>query len=36
MQHLSGFDVNAFPFWGGAEDTIEEVKKAGKMDDLQQ
>ena len=36
MQYLSEFDVSTFPFWSGAKDIVEEVRKAGKMDDLQQ
>lgn len=36
MKYLSELDVNTFPFWSGAKHTVDEVRKAGKMDDLQQ
>ena len=35
MQYLSELDVDTFPFWAGAADVVKDVKKAGKMDDLQ-
>ena len=35
MQFTQEFDVDSFPFWSGARDTIAEVKKAKKMDELQ-
>lgn len=35
MQFTQEFDVDSFPFWNGARDTIAEVKKAEKMDELQ-
>lgn len=35
MQFTQEFDVDSFPFWSGAEDTVKEVKKAKKLDELQ-
>ena len=35
MTYTSEFNVDTFQFWGGAKDIINEVKKAGKMDELQ-
>jgi len=35
MTYTQEFDVDNFPFWSGAKDTIKEVKKAKKMDGLQ-
>ena len=35
MTYTQEFDVDSFPFWSGAKDTIAEVKKAKKMDELQ-
>lgn len=35
MQFTQEFDVDSFPFWSGARDTMAEVKKAKKMDELQ-
>lgn len=35
MKFTNDFDVHTFKFWGGAEDTVEVILEAGKMDDLQ-
>ena len=35
MQFTQEFNVGTFHFWSGAKDTIEDVKKANKMDELQ-
>ena len=34
MRYTKEFDVDTFEFWAGAKDTIEDIKKAGKMDEL--
>jgi hypothetical protein len=34
MKYTKEFDIDNFPFWGGAKDTIKTVKKNGKMDEL--
>ena len=36
MIYSKEFSVDTFPWWSGAKDTIAEVKKHKKMDDLQQ
>lgn len=36
MIYSKEFSVDTFPWWSGARDTIAEVKKHNKMDDLQQ
>jgi len=35
MKYTQEFNVDAFPWWSGAKDTIAEVRKAKKMDELQ-
>ena len=35
MKYTQDFSVDDFPFWSGAKDTVEAVRDAGKMDDLQ-
>lgn len=35
MTYTQEFDVDNFPFWSGAKDTVSEVRRAGKMDELQ-
>ena len=35
MQFIQEFNVDTFPFWSGAEDTVADIKKANKMDELQ-
>jgi hypothetical protein len=35
MEYKQHFDVSTFPWWSGAVDTISEIRKARKMDDLQ-
>ena len=35
MEYRTEFDVWEFPWWSGARDTIEDIKKADKMDELQ-
>lgn len=36
MTYSKEFNVDTFPWWTGAKDTIAEVKKHNKMDELQQ
>lgn len=36
MTYSKEFSVDTFPWWSGARDTIAEVKKHNKMDELQQ
>ena len=36
MIYSKEFNVDTFPWWAGARDTIAEVKKHNKMDELQQ
>lgn len=36
MIYSKEFNVDTFPWWTGAKDTIAEVKKHNKMDELQQ
>ena len=36
MKYTQEFNVDTFPWWSGAKDTITEVKKHNKMDELQQ
>lgn len=35
MKYSQEFNVDTFPWWSGAKDTIAEVRKANKMDELQ-
>lgn len=35
MKYTQEFNVDTFPWWSGAKDTIAEVKKHNKMDELQ-
>lgn len=35
MKYTQEFNVDTFPWWSGAKDTIAEVRKAKKMDELQ-
>lgn len=35
MTYSKEFNVDTFPWWTGARDTIAEVKKHNKMDELQ-
>ena len=35
MKFTQEFNVDTFHFWSGAKDTIEDIKKAKKMDELQ-
>ena len=35
MVYSKDFSVDSFEFWSGAKDTVEDVRKAGKMDELQ-
>ena len=35
MKYSQEFNVDTFPWWSGAKDTITEVRKANKMDELQ-
>ena len=36
MIYSKDFSVDSFEFWSGAKDTVEDVRKAGKMDELQE
>ena len=36
MVYSKDFSVDSFEFWSGAKDTVEDVRKAGKMDELQE
>ena len=36
MKYTRDFSVDSFQFWSGAKDTVEDVRKAGKMDELQE
>lgn len=35
MVYSRDFSVDSFEFWSGAKDTVKDVRKAKKMDDLQ-
>lgn len=35
MKYTQDFNVDTFPWWSGAKDTIAAVRKAEKMDELQ-
>ena len=35
MVYSKEFSIDSFQFWSGAKDTVEEVRKAGKMDELE-
>ena len=35
MEYKKDFDVNTFPWWSGACDTIRDIENADKMDELQ-
>ncbi len=35
MVYQVDFSVDSFQFWSGAKDTVKDVKKAKKMDELQ-
>lgn len=35
MKYTDEFNVDSFQFWSGALDTVNEIRKAGKMDNLQ-
>lgn len=35
MVYSKDFSVDSFEFWSGAKDTVAEVRRAGKMDELQ-
>ena len=35
MVYSKEFSVDSFEFWSGAKDTVEDVRKAEKMDELQ-
>ena len=34
MKYAVEFNIDTFSFWGGAKTTLEQVKKAGKVDEL--
>ena len=36
MVYSKDFSVDSFEFWSGAEDTVKDVRAAGKMDELQE
>lgn len=35
MRYTREFSVDSFPWWSGAKDTVEDVRRAGLMDELQ-
>ncbi len=35
MKYTLEFNIDTFPWWAGAEDTVAKVRKANKMDELQ-
>ena len=35
MKFIQEFSIDTFPFWSGAKDNIEDIQKAGKIDELQ-
>lgn len=35
MEYTKEFSVDSFEFWSGAKDTVDDVRRAGKMDELQ-
>jgi len=35
MVYTVDFSVDSFPFWSGAEDTVKDVREAGKTAELQ-
>lgn len=35
MVYSKEFSVDSFQFWSGAKDTVDDVRRAGKMDELQ-
>jgi len=35
MNYTKEFSVDSFPFWSGAKDTVDDVRRAGKMDELE-
>lgn len=35
MVYTKDFSVDSFEFWSGAKDTVDDVRRAGKMDELQ-
>lgn len=34
MKYTNEFDINTFEFWSGAKDTIADIQRAGKMEEL--
>lgn len=36
MVYSKDFSVDSFEFWSGAKDTVNDVRSAGKMDELQE
>lgn len=36
MVYNKDFSVDSFEFWSGAKDTVNDVRAAGKMDELQE
>lgn len=35
MVYSKEFSVDSFQFWSGGKDTVDDVRRAGKMDELQ-
>lgn len=35
MEYTKEFSVDSFGFWSGAKDTVDDVRRAGKIDELQ-
>lgn len=36
MVYSKDFSVDSFEFWSGAKDTVNDIRAAGKMDELQE
>ena len=34
MKYTNEFDINTFKFWSGAKDTITDIQRAGKLEEL--
>jgi len=34
MKYTNEFDINTFNFWSGAKDTVDDIQRAGKMEEL--
>lgn len=34
MKYTQEFEIDTFPFWGGAKEVVNKIKKAKKLDEL--